>query len=151
MRGGALLALLACGGDEAAPPPKAPSTRVLELRPLGLRVSAPTGAVVGTASLTAGALISGPGLASTTVIEDGDHRTLDEELFNINELSPVDVQPELLADGWLVTFRTLGPTGEGYWLEARREIGGRALRCWTTAADATTRDTARELCLSLQG
>lgn len=152
MKGLPLLALIACGGDEApSAPPRAPTSRPLELRSLGLRVSAPAGAVAGNAPLTAGALITGPGLASTTVVEDAGPKTLDEELFNINELSPDEVQTELLADGWIVTYRTSGPRGAGYWLEARREIGGRALRCWTTAADAATRDTARELCLSLQG
>lgn len=153
MRRVALALALACdpappAAPAAAPPPPAPA----RVRQLGLTVDLPPGGVIGNATLSAGALVTGGGVGATTltVASPDWPRTVEEAVADLDGLHPLNVVADPLPDGWIVRFENTGPSGTNYWFHGRREIGGQVYACWTTVTDPAQRDAGAQVCRSLR-
>lgn len=154
----AALALAACnkdkeGGDSSASGAKTTDTAsaALELGKLGLHAQAPSGSKVGDAPVGEGIMVQGPGLVVTVeVASDSAPKTIDAAKDDASMYSPKNVQTETLGDGWTLTFENKGSMGANYFLESRREIGGKAYKCSTTASSKEQQQAALAFCKSLK-
>ena len=76
-------------------------------------------------------------------------KTVAEAKEEADMFSPKNFKSEELADGWVVTYENEGGMGTNYFLKVRRDIGGAAYTCDTTASKAGQRDRALAICKSL--
>lgn len=147
------LGLAACDRPAPAPgpPPSPPAASQREIGQLGVRVTLPPGGVVGNATLSSGALITGGGVGATVIrpADSGWPRTAAEAISSIASLDPREVRAETLADGWIVTFENGPVASPNYWFEGRRAPGGRPLMCTSTVTVASQRDRGADVCRSL--
>lgn len=140
-----LALLLACSGGGAA------KTAPLDLPKLGLKAEAPAESTVNDAIMGSGHMIMGPGLvvnvaeASETQPKTVEDAKKESELF-----SPKNLKDEKLADGWVITFDNEGSMGKNFFAQVRRDIGGKAIWCETTASEAAQQTNAVNFCKSLK-
>lgn len=74
-----------------------------------------------------------------------------KEAWKLNEMfSPKNARTEKLADGWAITFMNSAPKGTNYFVEVRREIGGKAYHCETVASGEEQQAEALGICKSLR-
>lgn len=133
----------AAGGGAAAAGP-------VELTKLGLKMDAPAGSNVSD-GVVGGQMVQGPGLVvSVDEAKESSPATLEAQKEDASMYSPKNYQEETLPDGWAVTFENTGGAGTNYWVVVRREIGGKAYRCETTAASAEQQANALAACKSLK-
>ena len=136
--------LLACGGG-------APKIVSIDLPKLGLKAEAPAETAVNDAPLSSGHMIMGTGLV-VTVEEASDTRpkTIEESKTQAEMFNPKNVKDEKLADGWVVTYDNEGGMGKTFFVDVRRDIGGKAYFCTTALSEAAQRDNAVNFCKSLK-
>ncbi len=66
------------------------------------------------------------------------------QLFNPKELKSED-----LSDGWALTYKNTGSAGDNYFVNVRREIGGKAYHCDTMQSTPEQQKLALAFCKSL--
>src|SRR5207253_1623087 len=97
------------------------------LQGLGVTAEAPEGSTADKAIIGDGVTITGPELRATVAVAGKDHATTLAEAKDKNALySPTNWKEETLTDGWAVTFQNHGAMGTNYWVQVRRNIGGKA-------------------------
>lgn len=135
-------------GDKAADKPAGPKTVTLEK--LGIQAELPSGAQVSDAPIGGGVMIQGEDLVVS--VEDGAKKPTDPDKAkeDASMYSPQGVKVEKLADGFVMTFTNKGGMGTNYWLMGRREIGGKAYWCSTTATRPAQLENAVKVCKSLK-
>ncbi len=139
------VALLRAGGGGA------PKLAPLDLPKLGLKAEAPADATLSDAIGGTGHMIMGTGLV-VTVEEASDTRpkTIEEAKTEAEMFNPKNVKDEKLADGWLVTYDNEGSMGKTFFVNARRDIGGKAIFCSTALNEAAQQTNAVNFCKSLK-
>ncbi|MCB9748707.1 MAG: hypothetical protein H6713_01745 [Myxococcales bacterium] len=137
--------------DEEAAPAKPAGPNLLQLEKLGLKAEVPEGATAGDAIIGEGVMIQGPGIV-VTVEEASDSRpkTADDAKEDAEMYTPQNLKAEELADGWAVTFDNSGSMGANYFVQVRRDIGGKTYWCETTASQPEQQENALKACKSLQ-
>ncbi|MCA9688900.1 MAG: hypothetical protein R3A51_17980 [Nannocystaceae bacterium] len=140
----------AADGGDAKEAAAGPST--IELGSLPLKADVPAGAKADKAIVGDGVMIQGPGLV-VTIEEASDTRpkTLDDAKKDAEMYTPQNWKQEELADGWAVSFENTGGMGTNYFVEVRRDIGGKAYWCETTASQPEQQTNALNVCKSLKG
>jgi len=137
--------LLACSGGGAA------KTAPLDLPKLGLKADAPAGSTVGDALMGSGHMIMLPGLVvNVAEASDTQPKTIDDAKKEAEMFSPKNLKDEKLADGWVMTFDNEGGMGKNFFAQVRRDIGGKAIWCETTASEAAQQTNAVNFCKSLK-
>jgi len=123
---------------------------LLDLPKLGLKGKAPAGSKAGDNIVGEGHMVQGPGLVAT-VSPAGDSTPKDAAAAkeDADMYSPLNWKEEKLEDGYVVSFENKGGMGTNYWVTARREIGGKAYKCSTTASQPQQQKNALEFCKSL--
>jgi hypothetical protein len=118
---------------------------------LGLKADLPPGASVGE-GIGGGVMVTGVAGAAMTVAvaSDMNPATLEDAQKEIEMYTPANVKTETLADGWALTFENSGSAGANYWVMVRREIGGQAYRCETTASTTEQQQAVLAACKSLK-
>lgn len=134
-------AVAAAGGD-------APTQ--VKLDKLGLVAGAPPGSSVGDAIVGSGVMVQGPSMV-VTVEEVSENRpqTEADAKKNAEELNPKNFESEALDDGWAVTYDNESGMGPNFFVEVRRDIGGKAYWCETTASKPEQQANALAFCKSL--
>jgi hypothetical protein len=74
-------------------------------------------------------------------VKDGQEAA---KLFN-----PKNMQTETLADGWALTYENTGSAGTNYFVNVRRDIGGKGYLCDTMQSTPAQQKAALEFCKSL--
>ena len=98
-----------------------------------------------------GVMLKGPGVSMTIgPFRDGDPATLDAAKENAEAYSPVNVEEEKLADGYILTYENEGSMGTNYWLVGRREIEDVAYVCGVRSPQKAHQQSAIAICKSLQ-
>ena len=139
----------ACGGDAKKPDAKS-APKALELTKLGLKVDAPAGSEV-SGGIGGGEMVQGPGLVmSVDVASETRPKTIDEAKKDAEMYTPKNIKTETLGDGWAITFENEGAAGTNYWVNVRRDIGGKAYWCETTASQPEQQANALAACKSLK-
>lgn len=97
-----------------------------------------------------GVMIVGAAPVNIMVAKADDPKTVDDAKKAAEMFKPENFKDEKLDDGWLVTYENKGSMGTNYWLEARREIDGKAYRCHTSVMKDAQRKSAIDICKSLK-
>lgn len=103
--------------------------------------------IVGGVSVTGPDLVVGIDVANEFV-----PATLEEAKKDFTETyqGVTNIKEEKLADGYLFTAENKGGAGTNYWVKSRREIGGKAYSCETTASRPEQQASAAAFCKSLK-
>jgi hypothetical protein len=135
-------------GDAKAEP--AAAGGALSIDKLGLTGTAPAEASVGDGIGGSGVMITGPGFA-VTLEEASDTRPKDVDAAkkDADMYTPQNLKDEKLADGWAITFDNKGDMGANYFVNVRRDIGGKSYWCETMASTPEQQTTVLDFCKSL--
>jgi hypothetical protein len=63
--------------------------------------------------------------------------------------TPKNMKSEKLADGWVLTYENSGSAGANYFVNTRRDIGGKAYLCDTMQSTPEQQKAALDFCKSL--
>ena len=64
--------------------------------------------------------------------------------------TPKNLKTETLPDGWVVTFDNKGSMGANFFVNVRRDIGGKSYKCSTTGSNADQEKAVLAACKSLR-
>ena len=135
--------------DGGEPAPAAGGT--VDLTKLGLKAEAPAGTNIGDAIVGEGVMAQGPNLVATVeVASDTRPKTEEDAKKDADMYTPQNLKSEKLADGWAVTFDNKGDLGANYFVQVRRDIGGKTYWCETTASSVEQQTAALDFCKSLK-
>ncbi len=139
-----LVFTLACGGGDAKP-------AAIDLPKLGLKAEAPTGTNVGDAIMGNGHMVTGPNLVATvSEATDSQPKTGDDAKKEADMFNPKNAKVDTLPDGWVLTFDNEGSMGKNFFVQVRRDIGGKAIWCDTTSSSPEQQTNAVNFCKSLK-
>lgn len=128
------------GGDKPA---------ALKLPKLGLTIDAPAESTVGDAIIGEGHMITAPGVGAISITTEKP-QTLDEAKEDAKLFTPKNLKGETLPDGWVLTYDNTGSMGANFFVEVRRKIDGKDLKCGTTTNAAEQAAAAVAACKSLR-
>ncbi len=157
--GVAALALTGCGkkGDDSSKgggsgsgSKSGPETVTLK-KVDGIKATLPAGANIRDGIGGKGVMIQAPGLV-VSIISAGanDPKTAAEAKKGASMYSPKKMRTEKLSDGWAMTFENKGGMGTNYFVKVRRELGGKAYMCTTTASKPAQQKNALKVCKGLK-
>src|SRR4051812_41087197 len=131
------LAGTACGKKDSGSSAEGGKPTPTKLAKLGLQIDVPgeTTASDGIGGDKA-TMLSGSGIGSLQVDIPKTPQTVDEAKADVSMYSPKNLKTEALPDGWVLTFENKGGMGTNYWVQVRRDIGGKTYNCSTTGSDA---------------
>jgi hypothetical protein len=95
-------------------------------------------------------MLSGPGIGALQVDIPKTPQSLDEAKSDASMYSPKNLKSETLPDGFVLSFENKGSMGTNYWVQVRRDIGGKTYNCSTTGSDADQAKAVVEACKSLR-
>lgn len=134
------------GGDKG----KGGAPAAVKLPKLGLQLDAPGAVEVGDSIGGEGHMLTGSGVGAMSIEVAKTPQTLEEAQEDAKMYSPTNVKTETLADGWLLTFENKGGVGTNYWVDVRRTIDGKNLKCGTTGSDKGQAAAVAAACKSLK-
>jgi hypothetical protein len=137
----------------AAPATAAPAAAGNEvaLTKLNLKTEAPAGTEAKDAIVGEGVMLQGPGLIATVELASETRpKTIEDAKKDAEMYTPKNLKEEKLADGFAVAFENEGGMGKNYWVMVRREIGGKAYWCETTASQPEQQENALKACKGLK-
>ena len=138
---------------KAEPEPAEPAAAAgpVDLTKLGLKADAPGGTSIGDAIVGEGVMAQGPNLMATVEIASDSRPKTEEDAKKEAEMyTPKNFKSEKLADGFAVTFDNEGDLGANFFVNVRRDIGGKTYWCETTASSAEQQAAALAFCKSLK-
>lgn len=107
-----------------------------KLPKLGLQIDVPGSVEVGDSLMgEQGHMLQGEGIGAMSVEVEKTPQTLDEAKSDADMYSPKNLKSETLPDGWTLTFENTGSMGKNYFVEVRRDIGGKTYTCSTTGSN----------------
>jgi hypothetical protein len=121
-----------------------------KLPKLGLSIDVPGSVEVGDAIMGEGHMLQGSGIGAMQIEIPKTAQSLDDAKSDADMYSPKNLKAETLADGWAITFENSGSAGTNYWVNVRRDIGGKTYACTTTGSDATQAAAVLAACKSLK-
>ena len=139
----------AAKGTEAAQ--KAPAAAgPTKLPKLGLSIDVPGSVEVGDAIMGEGHMLQGSGIGAMQIEIASKPQTLDEAKSDADMYSPKNLKAETLPDGWTLTFDNTGSAGKNFFVQVRRDIGGKTYNCSTTGSEAKQAEAVLAACKSLK-
>jgi hypothetical protein len=136
---------------KAEEPAPAAAGGAVDLTKLGLKAEAPAGASIGDAIMGEGVMIQGDNLMATVeVASDSKPKTEEDAKKEADVYTPKNWKSEKLADGFAVTFDNEGDLGANFFVQVRRDIGGKSYWCETTASSAEQQANTLAFCKSLK-
>ncbi len=138
------------GNTKGASDTKAGGAKVITIAKLGLKGSAPgetEDPIIGEGEPILIAL-------SKFTVTVGEAKPTDPKTIKDAEgaaglFNPKNIKSEKLADGWVLTYENSGSAGANYFVNTRREIGGKAYLCDTMQSTPEQQKAALEFCKSL--
>lgn len=138
------------GGAAAGKATEAKPAGPTKLPKLGLSIDAPGKVEVGDAIMGEGNMLTGSGVGALTVEIADKPQTLEEAKSDAEMYSPKNQHEEKLADGWVLTFENTGSMGKNYFVQVRRDIGGKTYSCSTTGGDSKQAAAVVTACKTLR-
>lgn len=150
-----VLALAACGKKDDKPAaggadkekPAAPAGDSKKLK-VGLSIT--TDGEIGEGMSPEGNMITGGSAGAFTVEPDKTPMTADEIKKDAADNKPKDLKVDTLPDGFIVTYVNTGSAGDNFWVDARRKIGGKDIRCSSTVSSADQQAAVVAACKSIK-
>jgi hypothetical protein len=134
----------------AADKPAAGGGGAVKLAKLGLQLDAPGEVTVGDAIVGDGQMVQGGGIGALTVEVAKTPQTLDEAKEDAKMYTPANLKADTLPDGWALTFDNKGSAGSNFFVDVRRTIDGKLIKCSTTGSDAGQAAAVLAACKSLR-
>lgn len=131
------------GGDEA----KAAPVKLAKLD--NLTIDAPE-AEVGDAIGGDGVSLTSSSFGMLQISVQKTPQSIDDAKSDANMYSPKNLKADKLADGYVVTYDNTGSMGANFFVQVRRDIGGKTYACSTTTSDADKQAAAVAACKSLK-
>jgi hypothetical protein len=138
------------GGSASGKTTEAKTAGPTKLAKLNLQIDVPGKVEVGDAIMGEGHMLMGTGVGAMTIEEQAKPQTLDEAKSDAEMYSPKNLKSETLADGWVLTFENTGSMGKNYFVEVRRDIGGKTYECSTTGSDPKQAEAVAAACKTLR-
>jgi len=140
----------ATGDKPAVDKPAAGGGGAVKLAKLGLQLDAPGEVTVGDAIVGDGQMVQGGGIGALTVEVAKTPQTLDEAKEDAKMYTPANLKADTLPDGWALTFDNKGSAGSNFFVDVRRTIDGKLIKCSTTGSDAGQAAAVLAACKSLR-
>jgi hypothetical protein len=138
------------GGGAAGKTAEGKKAGPTKLPKLGLTIDAPGSLDVGDAIMGEGHMLTGEGVGAMTVEIAKTPQTLDEAKSDAELYSPKNQKEEKLADGWVLTFENTGSMGKNFFVQVRRDIGGKTYSCSTTGGNQKQAEAVLAACKTLR-
>jgi hypothetical protein len=122
----------------------------LKLPKLNLQIDVAGESNVGDAIMGEGNMIQGESIGAMQVEIMKTPKPLEEEKSDAEMFTPKNLKAEALPDGWVVTFDNKGSMGANYFVNVRRDIGGKSYKCSTTGSNADQAKAVLAACKSLR-
>lgn len=117
---------------------------------LGISVEAPEGTKV-TEIMKGMEQVRGPGLVINLDVDDSHaDKTLDQAKKGAQVTKPTNMKGETLSDGWVLTYEGDNGGKRGFFVEGRREIGGKAIGCDSATESAAQQQATAKACRSIK-
>ena len=126
---------------------KAGPTKLAKLDNLSIDTG---GAEVGDGIGGDGVMLTGGAFGALTVSIQKTPQSVDEAKSDAGMYSPKNLKAETLPDGYVVTYDNSGSMGANFFVQARRDIGGKTYSCSTTVSNADQQAAAVAACKSLK-
>jgi hypothetical protein len=121
-----------------------------KLPKLGLSIDAPGSVEVGDAIMGEGNMLQGEKVGALTVEITAKPQTLEEAKSDADLYTPKNLKEEKLADGWTLTFDNTGSMGKNFFVQVRRDIGGKTYNCSTTTGNEKQAANVLAACKTLR-
>jgi hypothetical protein len=121
-----------------------------KLPKLNLSIDVPGKIEVGDAIMGEGHMLQGAGVGALTVEVASKQQTIEEAKSDAEMYTPKNLKEEKLADGWALSFENSGSMGKNYFVQVRRDIGGKTFTCSTTGSDPKQAEAVLAACKSLR-
>ena len=138
------------GGSSAGKATEAKSAGPTKLPKLGLTIDVPGKVQVEDAIMGEGHMLTGAGVGAMTIEITAKAQTLEEAKSDADLYTPKNLKDEKLADGWTLTFDNTGSMGKNFFVQVRRDIGGKTYNCSTTGSDANQAAAVLAACKTLR-
>jgi hypothetical protein len=138
------------GGASAGKATEAKSAGPTKLPKLGLSIDVPGAVEVGDAIMGEGHMLQGANVGALTVEITAKPQTLDEAKSDADLYTPKNLKEEKLADGWALTFDNTGSMGRNFFVQVRRDIGGKTYNCSTTTGNEKQATSVLAACKTLR-
>jgi hypothetical protein len=123
----------------------------VDLPAVGLKADAPAGTTVGDGIGGKGHMIQAEGFVVTVdPASDMTPKTIEDAKKEAEMYTPKNYKSEKLPDGFAVTFDNEGGMGANFFVQVRRDIGGKAYWCETTSSTAEQQAAVLAFCKSLK-
>ncbi len=122
----------------------------VKLDKVGLQIDVPGEASVEKAIGSEGNMVTGSGVGALTVEELKKPQTMEEAKSDADMYSPKNYKADKLADGWAMSFENKGGMGTNYFVDVRRDIGGKTYKCSTTGSEASQAAAVLTACKTLR-
>lgn len=138
------------GGSASSSAKPAESKGPTKLPKLALQIDVPGSVEVGDAIMGEGHMLQGAGVGAMQIELSKKAETLDEAKSDADMYSPKNLKAETLPDGWTLTFDNTGSMGKNFFVEVRRDIGGKTYSCSTTGSDEKQAQAVLAACKTLR-
>ncbi len=135
------------GGSAGKSSEKAGPTK---LPKLGLTVDVPGEVTVGDGVLGDGQGVTGEDIGMMQIELAEKPVTLEEAKSDADMYTPKNLKADKLADGWALSFDNTGSAGANYFVEVRRDLGGKQYKCSTTQGDKDRAAAVLAACKTLK-
>lgn len=122
----------------------------VKLAKLGLALDVPGESTVADGVMGDGQSVTGENVGMINIELADRPLTLDEAKSEADMFTPKNLKPEKLADGWALSFENTGGAGANYFVEVRKDIGGKTYKCTTTQGDKDRAAAVLAACKTLK-
>lgn len=139
------LVIVACskGGGDSKP-------KAVKLEGLGLTIDVPGEVRLDKAIMGDGQMIQGSGVGAMQVEVPKEVQTLAQAKEDAGMFTPKNLKEETLADGWALTYENKGSMGANFFVDVRRQIDGKHVKCWYTGGESSQAANVLAACKSLR-
>ncbi|MGN6108036.1 MAG: hypothetical protein ACTHU0_23210 [Kofleriaceae bacterium] len=122
----------------------------VKLPKLGLVLDAPGTVRVDDAIMGEGHMLMGEGIGAMDVTLAKEPETLEQAKESASDFNPANQKEETLADGWALIFENSGSMGKNYFVQVRRKLDGKEIKCSTTGTNPGPAAAVLAACKSLR-
>jgi hypothetical protein len=122
----------------------------VKLPKVALQIDVPGETLVSDGMSAQSNLVNGESIGALEVDLADKPQTLDEAKADAADFKPRNLKEEKLADGWALTYENTGSAGTNYFVQVRRDIGGKTYTCSTTGSKPDQAQAVLAACKSLR-
>jgi hypothetical protein len=95
-------------------------------------------------------MVTGSEIGAMTIEASKTPQSLDDAKSDAKMYTPKNLKADALADGWAVTYENTGGAGANFFVQVRRDLGGKTYACSSTGGDADRAKAVLAACKTLR-